>query len=94
MLLKDYYTILELEPSATLPEIKKAYRRLALQYHPDINPNDSYAAAQFVEIKEAYETLTIPAKKNSTCNSAGITRARVKEEPAGNHTCQHFKTVT
>ncbi len=64
MQLKDYYTILELQPSASLDEIKKAYRRLALIYHPDKNGNDAYAAAQFTEIKEAYETLTHPAKKD------------------------------
>lgn len=63
MHLKDYYSMLELEPSATLPEIKKAYRRLALQNHPDKNQNDPYASAQFTEIKEAYEVLTNPAKK-------------------------------
>jgi molecular chaperone DnaJ len=61
--IKDYYTILELPPSATMGEIKKAYRRLALQYHPDKNQGDRYAAAQFVELKEAYEVLTNPAKK-------------------------------
>lgn len=64
MHLKDYYTILELTPSASLDEIKKAYRRLALIYHPDKNANDPYAAAQFTEIKEAYETLIHPAKKD------------------------------
>jgi curved DNA-binding protein CbpA len=63
MHLKDYYNILKLEPSATLLEIKKAYRKLALQYHPDKNQNDPYASAQFTEIKEAYEVLTNPAKK-------------------------------
>jgi len=63
MHLKDYYSILQLEPSATLPEIKKAYRKLALQYHPDKNQNDPYSLAQFTEIKEAYEILTNPAKK-------------------------------
>jgi DnaJ domain len=63
MHLKDYYRILELEPSATLVEIKKAYRKLALQYHPDKNNNDPYATAQFSEIKEAYEVLTNPSKK-------------------------------
>jgi curved DNA-binding protein CbpA len=61
--IKDYYTILQLEPSAGMAEIKKAYRRLALQYHPDKNNNDSYASAQFADIKEAYEILTDPAKK-------------------------------
>lgn len=61
--LKDYYAILELEPSATLPEIRKAYRRLAMLFHPDKNPQDPYAQARFTEIKEAYETLTNPSRK-------------------------------
>lgn len=63
MHLKDYYGILELAPSASLPEIKKAYRRLALQWHPDKNQTDPYAAARFAEVKEAYEVLTDPLKK-------------------------------
>ena len=63
MYLKDYYQILELEPSASLPEVKKAYRKLAKQYHPDKNNNDPYATALFADIKEAYEMLTDPAKK-------------------------------
>lgn len=63
MHLKDYYSILELEPSATHQEIRKAYRRLAQQHHPDKNNNDPYSAALFTEIKEAYEVLTDPAKK-------------------------------
>ncbi|HWR32022.1 MAG TPA: DnaJ domain-containing protein [Chitinophagaceae bacterium] len=63
MHLKDYYSILEIGTSATLPEIKKAYRRLAQQYHPDKKQNDPYAAALFAEIKEAYEVLTNPGKK-------------------------------
>lgn len=63
MYLKDYYGILGIEPAATIQEIKKAYRRLALQYHPDKNNNDPYAAAQFAEAKEAYEVLTNPSKK-------------------------------
>ena len=64
MQLKDYYTILELSPSASAGEIKKAYRRLAHQYHPDKKNNDPYAAAQFSNIKEAYETLSNPSKKD------------------------------
>jgi DnaJ domain len=60
---KDYYKILELPPSASLKEIKTAYRRLAHQFHPDKNSNDMYASAQFEIIKEAYEVLTNPSKK-------------------------------
>lgn len=63
MHIKDYYSILQIGTSATTPEIKKAYRKLALQYHPDKKQNDPYATAQFAEIKEAYEVLTNPAKK-------------------------------
>lgn len=64
MQLKDYYKILEIEPSATIEEIKKAYRRLAQQYHPDKNSGKEYALAYFAEVKEAYEVLTNPAKKD------------------------------
>lgn len=62
--IKNYYEILEVEPSATLQEIKKAYRKLALQLHPDKTNNDPLAAARFADIKEAYEVLTDPAKKD------------------------------
>lgn len=64
MPLKDYYKILELEPSATIEEIKKSYRRLAQQYHPDKNSGIEYASSYFEEIKEAYEVLTNPEKKS------------------------------
>jgi curved DNA-binding protein CbpA len=64
MQLKDYYGILEIEASATLPEIKKAYRKLAHRFHPDKTQQDPYASAQFAEIKEAYEVLSDPSKKD------------------------------
>jgi len=64
-MLKDYYQILRIQPHSTLAEIKQAFRRLALVYHPDKNPNDKYAEAQFNEIKEAYEVLTNPVKKEN-----------------------------
>ncbi len=63
MYLKDYYRILELEPSASMAEIKKAYRRLAHLHHPDKANNDRYALTQFAEIKEAYEVLSNPSRK-------------------------------
>jgi molecular chaperone DnaJ len=64
MAIKDYYKILMLEPGATEVEIKKAYRKLALQHHPDKNGDDLYAAATFSEIKEAYEILSSTKKRN------------------------------
>ncbi len=54
---KDYYKILQVEKSSSGKEIKKAYRRLARQYHPDKNPNDNVAEEKFKEINEAYEVL-------------------------------------
>lgn len=64
-MLKDYYQILQIEPHSNLAEIKQAFRRLAMIYHPDKNPNDKYAEVQFNEIKEAYEVLTNPVKKEN-----------------------------
>jgi curved DNA-binding protein CbpA len=63
MHIKDHYKILELHPSASLPEIKKAYRRLAQVYHPDKNNGDPYALEHFNAVKEAYEVLTDPSRK-------------------------------
>ncbi len=54
---KDYYKILGVGKSADAKEIKKAYRRLARQYHPDVNPDNAEASGKFREISEAYEVL-------------------------------------
>ena len=62
-MLKDYYKILKLPTNATLPEIKKAYHVLAKMYHPDKNFNDPFATAQFNDIKEAYDVLINPGRK-------------------------------
>jgi curved DNA-binding protein len=60
---KDYYKILGVERNASQPDIKRAYRQLALQYHPDKNPDDESAESRFKEINEAYEVIGDPAKR-------------------------------
>lgn len=56
----DYYDTLGVPPSATQTDIKKAYRKLAIKYHPDKNPNDSSAEEKFKKISEAYQVLSDP----------------------------------
>jgi curved DNA-binding protein CbpA len=58
MRLKDYYRTLEVNPLATADELKRSFRRLALQYHPDRNAGNPFAEGHFREIKEAYDVLS------------------------------------
>lgn len=60
---KDYYKILGVDKNATQEEIKKAYRKLAMKYHPDRNPGDKSAEEKFKEITEANEVLSDPEKR-------------------------------
>jgi curved DNA-binding protein len=60
---RDYFKVLGLERGADADAIKKAFRRLARQYHPDVNPDDKSAEAKFKEISEAYEVLSDPEKR-------------------------------
>ena len=60
---RDYYEVLGVEKSASADEIKKAYRKKAIQYHPDKNPGDKEAEGKFKEAAEAYEVLSNPDKR-------------------------------
>ncbi|HLP84661.1 MAG TPA: DnaJ domain-containing protein, partial [Phycisphaerales bacterium] len=60
---RDYYEVLGVEKGADAEEIKRAYRRLAMKYHPDRNPGDKEAEAKFKEAAEAYEVLADAEKK-------------------------------
>lgn len=60
---RDYYEILGIDKNASAAEIKKAYRKMALKYHPDKNPNDKEAETKFKEAAEAYEVLSNADKK-------------------------------
>ena len=61
---RDYYEILEVTKTATVEEIKKAYRKKAIQYHPDKNPGDKEAEEKFKEAAEAYDVLSNPEKRS------------------------------
>jgi DnaJ-class molecular chaperone len=73
----DYYAILGVPPAATEEEIRRTFRRLALQWHPDRNPGDPHAEERFKEISEAYAVLMDPAKRRAW------EAARRGGEPAG-----------
>ncbi|HUW95512.1 MAG TPA: DnaJ domain-containing protein, partial [Anaerolineae bacterium] len=67
---KDYYKILGVDRKASEKEIKKAYRKMARQYHPDLNPGDKAAEERFKEINEAHEVLS-DADKRKKYNQLG-----------------------
>lgn len=62
---RDYYELLEVSRSASDAEIKKAYRKLAMKYHPDRNPDDASAEEKFKEIQNAYSILSDPQKRSA-----------------------------
>src|SRR5688572_28152916 len=62
---RDYYDVLGVPRSASEKDIRQAYRKLARQYHPDLNPNDKQAEAKFKEIGQAYEVLSDAEKRKS-----------------------------
>ena len=60
---RDYYEVLGVQKGASEPDIKKAYRKLAKENHPDLNPGDKAAEARFKEANEAYEILSDSDKR-------------------------------
>jgi DnaJ domain len=77
--LKDYYAILNIPFTATVPEIKQAYRKLVMIYHPDKNNDDPYALARFNEIKEAYEVLMNSVRKEAYLQERWLYKASGKK---------------
>ena len=61
---RDFYEVLGVEKTASADEIKKAYRKAAMKYHPDRNPGDKEAEAKFKEAGEAYEVLSDDDKRS------------------------------
>jgi len=86
---KDYYAILGVPKTATAPEIKRAYRKLAQQYHPDKNPNDKKAEEKFKEINEANEVLGDPEKR-SRYDKLGANWQNYQPRPGGGGNPQDF----
>src|SRR5664279_2773501 len=62
---RDYYEVLTVERGASGDEVKRAYRKLAVKFHPDKNPNDPHAEEQFKELGEAYDVLIDPDKRSA-----------------------------
>ena len=62
---RDYYDILGVDRSVQGDKLKKAYRKLAMKYHPDRNPDDSSASEKFKEVTEAYEILSDSSKRSA-----------------------------
>ncbi len=81
--MSDYYKTLGVTRKATLSEIKKAYRKLARKYHPDLNPNDKVAEQRFKDITEAYEILKDPEKRKQFDTFGTVGNYKASGGPGG-----------
>src|SRR5947209_17063692 len=84
----DYYDILGVKRDAAEPEIKKAYHKLAMKYHPDRNPGDKQAEQKFKELQEAYDVLSDKTKRTNydrfgTAEAAGFPGGQGGAGPGG-----------
>ena len=82
MAIKDYYKILNVKPDASVTSIKQSYRKLAMKYHPDKNPQDELSAAVFSEIAEAYSVLGNPSARKNYNNERYYTATNEYAKPA------------
>ena len=80
---KSYYQILEVDKSATQKQIKKAYRKLALKYHPDKNDNDKQSQQKFKQISQAYQVLSNPQKKQQYDMFGTVGSGNINMDPFG-----------
>ena len=82
---RDYYEVLEVTKEATAEVIKKAYRKKAIQFHPDKNPGDKVAEEKFKEAAEAYDVLSDPEKRSryDQFGHAGVSGAAGNGGPFG-----------
>ena len=79
---RDYYEVLGVDKSASADDIKKAYRKLAMKYHPDRNPGDKTAEEKFKEVGEAYAVLS-DADKKAKYDQFGFAGVDPNFNPAG-----------
>ena len=79
---EDYYKTLGVKRAATQEEIRKAYRRLARKYHPDLNPGDKSSEEKFKQLSEAYDVLSDP-KKREVYDKFGTYNDNIRDSARG-----------